>query len=798
MKISLSLLKKFIPIDKPLDEIAEILTMLGLEVDSIENAETKLDKVVVGKIISVEKHPKAEKLIITKVFDGIKEHQVVCGDVTLKPDTLVAFAKVGACVFDKNSNFIEIKETTIREVNSSGMLLSAREMQLFDEAEQVLRLPEKEFSAGEDISQKLFDPIFEISLTPNLGHCMSAIGVAREIAGALNLKIQTPEIAKPKSDIQSDIQIEIKDSNACKKYSAVVLENLEVKDSPFWLKKTLLQCGIRSINNVVDITNYVMLLLGQPLHAFDLDKIDGNKITICPLENNEKFSALNESDYELEKSTLVIQDEKKTLAVAGVIGSEESSVNLKTKRILLEAAYFSSDEIRKSSKSLNLKTESSQRFEKGIDYEMVSYALNFAVKLLSEADNAKISREIFCEPSKLQLKEITIRKAKVNSIIGHVFSLNEIVAILKQLELTVHPLDEDSLSVKIPSYRNDLNEEIDLIEEVLRIYGINNIERKAPLYTSTKIKHSKMFNFENTLKNALVAESLTEVINSDLISLKMASIFEEKDLPSNSYIRVKHSKSEEHSILRPSLLCAILQNIKHNLDRKNSDLALFEMGKIHFKKDGSFTEQPMCAIALSGSNAKSHFSERAKAVDFFDIKGIIENILEKLNIKSTSFALSKHPNFHPTRQASIVVENIEIGVIGELNPTLLTQLDIKQRVYYAELNTALLLKHQLLNVKFKSIPAYPGSDRDWTFTIDKSYLMQDIFNAIEKNRPSILEKVDLISIFESEQIGKDKKNVTLRFYYRDPSQTLSYEETEKKHNLLKTNVASCLKIAVDI
>ena len=798
MKISLSLLKNFIPIDKPLNEIAEILTMLGLEVDGIESTETRLDKIVVGKIKSIEKHPKAEKLIITKIFDGTSDYQVVCGDTTLKPNTLVAFAKVGASVFDKQSNLIKIEETTIREIGSSGMLLSAKEMQLFDEADQVLRLTEEEFNIGEDISQKLFDPVFEISLTPNLGHCMSAIGIARELAGALNLKLNLPEKQKIKSTISSNSQIEITDSTACKKYHAIALDDLEVKDSPFWLKKTLMQCGIRSINNVVDVTNYVMLLFGQPLHAFDLAKIEGSKITVKKLKGKEKFLALNENEYELDSSILVIQDEKKTLAVAGVIGSEDSSVSVKTKKALLEAAYFSSEEIRQSSKSLNLKTESSQRFEKGVDYEMVSYALNFAAMLLSEITNAKVSNEIICEPSKLNLKEITLRKAKVNSIIGHTFSLNEIVTILKQINLTVHPLGQDSLKIKIPSYRNDLNEEIDLIEEVLRIYGINNIERKPPLYTSSKIKHSKIFSFENILRSALVAEGLIEVINSDLISLKLAAIFKEKDLTNNSYIQVKRSKSEEHSTLRPSLLCAILQNIKHNLDRKNINLSLFETGKIHFKKDNTFVEQPMCAVALSGNRLGNHFSEDFKAVDFFDIKGIIENIAKKLNIRSISFILSKHPNFHPTRQAGIFIEHSEIGVVGELNPALLSQLDIKQRVYYSELNTALLLKHQSPITKFKPISTYPGSDRDWTFTIDKSYLMQDIFDTIEKQRPSILEKVDLISIFESDQIGKNKKNVTLRFYYRDPKQTLSYEETEKKHNLLKTNVASCLKIAVDI
>ncbi len=798
MKISLSFLKKFIPIDRPLNEIAETLTMLGLEVDDIENKETKLDKIVVGKISSIEKHPEAEKLLITKIFDGKNDYQVVCGDTTLKPNTLVAFAKVGASVFDKQSNPIKIEETKIRGVSSSGMLVSAKEMQLFDESDQVLRLPEEEFSTGEDISQKLFDPIFEISLTPNLGHCMSAIGIARELAGALNLKISIPKKEKEKRVLSSDIQVEIDDSNACRKYSAIALDNLEVKESPFWLKKALMECGIRSINNVVDVTNYVMLLFGQPLHAFDLDKLNENKITVRPLKDKEKFFALNENEYELEPSTLVIQDAKKTLAVAGVIGSEESSVKPNTKRALLEAAFFSPEEIRKSSRSLGLKTESSQRFEKGIDYEMISYALNFAASLLSDIANAKVSEEITREPSSLPLKEIVLRKNRVNSIIGHSFSLNEIAIILKQLDLTSHPIDQESIQVKIPSYRNDLNDEIDLIEEVLRIYGINNIERKAPFYTSTKIKHPKMFKFEKILRNALTAESLTEVINSDLISLKMATIFKEKDLPDNSYIRVRHSKSEEHSILRPSLLCAILQNIKYNLDRKNTNLSFFEMGKIHFKKGDAFSEQPMCAIALSGNRLDHHFSEEQKSISFFDIKGIVENITKKLNIKSITFTLSKHPNFHPTRQASIFIENNEVGVIGELNPDLLSQLDIKQRVYYSELNTALLLKHQSPSAKFKPIPTYPGSDRDWTFTINKNYLIQDIFNAIENQKPSILEKVDLISIFESDQIGPDKKNITLRFYYRDSKQTLSYEETEEKHNLLKANVASCLKIAVDI
>jgi phenylalanyl-tRNA synthetase beta chain len=798
MKIPLSLIKKFIPIDKPITEISDTLTMLGLEVDGVENAKVVFSDVCAAEVTKIDKHPNSDKLIIVKVFDGKDYTSVVCGDINLQENILVPYAKIGAKIFDKTNKLIHVKKTQIKDIASEGVLLSAKELHLFDEADRVLRLPKDEFSTGDNLVEKFFDPVFEISLTPNLGHCMSAIGVSREIAATHNFKISLPKKPLLKNQKEFKFKIDLKDKNACKKYSAKILENIEVKDSPFWLKKTLMQAGIRSINNVVDTTNYVMLLLGHPLHAFDLDTINGDTITIKNAKHLETFLALNEVEYKLDSSMLVIQDAQKTIAVAGVIGSDATAVKNKTTKILLEAAHFNPKDIRNSQRKLNLRSESSQRFEKGTDFEMISFAIDFAAAMLVEIANATIISSNTIESCPFLTKEIELSKARTNKIIGHSFSLSEIILLLKKIDLIPHQIDNERLTVKIPSYRNDLNEEIDLIEEVLRIYGINNIERKSPLYQSTKIKHSQMFIFEKQLYAILLENNLLEVINSDLISLKSATLFKEEELLNNTFIKVKHSKSEEHSVLRPSLLCAILQNIKYNQDHKNNDFSAFEIGKIHFQKDNTFVEQKMCAIALSGQKNKPHFSIENKEVDFFDIKGIVEDVIEKVNVENISFTPSNHFNFHPKRQANIIINDNIIGVLGELSFDLLSELDIKQRVYFAEFNLNLLLKHQSKNPLFKQLSQYPGSNRDWTFTIDKNFSVNEIFKAIDNHKPSILQKAELISIFESPQIGKDKKNMTFRFYYSDLKKTLSYEETEEKHNLLKTNVASFLKIAMDI
>lgn len=793
MKLPLSLIKSFINIDLPVQKISEILTLLGIEVDRIHNEYPSFVNVIIAEVVSARPHPSSDKLKIAEVSDGSHRYTVVCAAANCRAGIKTAFAKPGALLTDLDGLQRKIEKSSLRGVESEGMLCSASELHLFDEPDQILELP-KELETGKDLASLLWDPVFEISLTPNLGHCMSALGIARELSASLQKPIHHPKtvlVENPKIPIEDQIDVAIHDFKLCPRYMCRLIEGVKIGPSPFWLKLQLENCGLKSINNAVDIANFIMIKYGQPLHAFDFNKIEGKTIHVAASEKTQAFHGLDEIKREIPPGTLLISDTHKPIAIAGVLGGANSAVSTDTTAILLEAAYFDPMTVRIGSKKTGVRTESSQRFEKGIDPAGIKEALDAACRLLLDVCHGTLAKGVIDEKKHpLAPKEIFCRTERINQLLGTKISQTEIEEIFQRLDFKTQSVGNGKLRVEVPLYRSDVNEEIDLVEEAARIYGYNNIEKKSPLCTNSQIPHDPAYLFEKECRNRLVALGLQEFLNCDLISPKLADISSEIKAPQIAFLQTLHSKSEEYSILRASLLPGLLQVAKGNIDQKNQTIHAFEMGRIHFLQKEKVIEIPMAAILLTGREKPSNWSQKSKEADFFDLKGILENLLDSLNVKGCIFQPSQHISFHPGRQANLFVDGLIVGSFGEVHPSLLEKFDIKQRVIYAELNLDDLAARKKSNVRMSPIPLFPASDRDWTIPLPLDMPIQSIFDGIHSLGSHLLEKVDLIDLYTPE--NGTQKNATFRFIYRDKLKTISFEDVEAEHAKLLSQVSKLL------
>lgn len=770
MKLPLSYLKTYLGIQKEADEVADSLTLLGLEVEKIINKEPSFLHVVCAEILSV----KPDKgLLLLEVTDGKKNYSIVCGDLTCKKKERVAFAPPGAKLFAEGS-VKTIEKAEIKGIPSSGMLCSGFELGISEDKEQVYRL-DVTIAVGTDLVSILWDPVLDISLTPNLGHCQSILGIARELAAFWKIPLQIPVyLVKEEIPLPGDL-VAIKDPHDCPRYAYRVMQGVTVGPSPIWLKRKIELLGLRSINNIVDCTNLIMMEYGQPLHAFDLRKIEG-KIEVDLSSEDTSFHFLDEITRNVPKGSLFIKDQKKPLVLAGIMGGLNSGVTDETKEILIESAFFEPSLIRKTAKRLAIRTDSSQRFEKGVDPNGTLFALDAAAFLMQKVAGGKISKFSNLQKKEFTPKKIRCRMQRVESILGQKISLSEAEGIFKRLGFECK-LESQEILVSVPAYRFDLNTEIDLIEEIARIYGYNHFELTAPYFTHSSVPNHPFFFFEDKIRRSLVSENLTEILTADLISPNLASLVQD-----SGQIEVLHSKSEEHKFLRTSLLPGILQVLKYNLSHKNNDIRGFELGRIHFKKDDKYLEQNMAAIVLMGKEIPPHF-DNGKDVDFFTLKGVVENLLLSLSLlEKAKFTPSSNPSFHPFRQASLWIDDQEIGMLGEVHPALLEKCDIKTKVYYSECNLFNLMRLAPTSHKLEALPIYPGSERDLTITLPDELPIETILDKIYSLRSSLLEKVELTSLYKSEKIGTDKKNATFRFVYRRLDKTLTFEEAEKEHN----------------
>jgi phenylalanyl-tRNA synthetase beta chain len=793
MKVPLSLVKEYLNFTQTPAELADVLTLAGIEVEGIENSPLFFSGVVVGEVLSTQKHPFADRLTVAKVTDGQEEFQVVCGAPNCRPGIRVAFAKMGAALVDEEGKTFKIKKGKLRDVESFGMLCSADELHL-GKSEGIVELGE-EFKIGEDLANFYSEVILDVSLTPNLGHCMSILGLARDLSAQLNIPLNRKnfDLVEEGESIEKLIYVQLIDKRQCPRYACRAVQGVEVGPSPDWLKQKIEACGLRSINNVVDVGNLVMLEMGQPLHLFDYDKIAGKKIIVTAQIDQKEMVTLDDAVRPIPPDSIMICDANQALAFGGVMGGMESAVSDQTKNILIEAAYFQPQAIRKTAKMIGLKTDSSQRFEKGIDPNNILPALNYAAYLLQQVAGGKVAKGTIDHKShEFHPKKIHCRTEKTNRLLGTQLSTSEIAALLRRLGIEILEEGPHQLLAAVPTWRNDLNIEVDLIEEIARVFGYNNIPKSTPKHISSTLTNAPVYEVEKEVRRRLLGEGLQEFVTCDLISPAQAEMALENTMNKEALVCVLHAHSVEQSVLRATLLPGLLQTVKYNFDRGNTQIAGFEVGRIHFKSEGNYLEPSTAGIILCGRRRPYHWDPKSEPFDFFDLKGIVENLLASLKIEGCRFEFSHLHNFHPGRQAKILKGGTTLGVLGEVHPEHVAEIDVPEHIFYAELNLNEILPLLPKKIETAELPQFPGSERDWTVTLSDQTPIGTLLDAIQSTHSRLLEKVILLDLYKSEQIGKDKKNATFRFFYRDREKTIALETVEKEHARLTAAAAAKL------
>lgn len=785
MQIPLSWIKEYLPLEKTPQEIADMLTMAGLEVDAILEIPPPCKGVVVTKVTHKELHPNADNLCLATVFDGKEETRVVCGAPNCKEGLITAFAPVGVTLQDEKGKKFRIKEAKIRGETSFGMLCSGVELQISDDQEGILDLPE-ESELGVDISNLFAETVFEISLTPNLAHCASVLGIIRELSAASNRPFDEMNVSLAEESngvIKDTVSVDVQDKNRCPRYACRLIRGVKVGPSPIWLQRKLEACGQRPVNNIVDITNFVLLERGHPLHAFDLKNVHDGKIIVRCSKQGEELSTLDGEHRKIPENTLLITDSKGPLAIAGVIGGLHSEVKDTTVDILLESAYFEPVGIRKTSKALSLQTDASKRFERGCDPKNVDVALNRAASLISEiAGGEVVSGIIDQKEGDFPEKVLTCRVSRINHFLGAHLSASEIEDVFRRLQFVGEWKDGNTYSVTIPTYRVDLHQEVDLIEEVARIVGYEHFFQSDLKSSPSSLEHAPIFLFERKARSHLLREGLQELLTSDLISPAAISLVK-GEVSEEAILKVLNPTSSEQSVLRPSLMPGLLQVVKFNQDRQEKELIGFEVGRIHLKEGAQFKEQSIAGIILVGGSRHSHWERKVELVDFYDIKGMVENLLDSIGCKKVKFESSSHHSLHPGQQASVVVDGAVVGSIGQVHPKVTHSLGITRPVFYAECNLHDLIQFRSSDERMESLPQFPSSTRDATLTLSEKIPVTQIFQAIDQMDIPILENsVEMIDLYRSEQLGEGKQSITFRFVYRDLNKTVTQEEVDQAHS----------------
>lgn len=638
-------------------------------------------------------------------------------------------------------------------------------------------------------TRSLKDHVFEISLTPNLGHCASMMGIARELSAANLGKVRIPKInlVENAEATASLIQVNVEELHLCPRYSCRVARDVVIGPSPEWMQERLKSAGIRPINNIVDITNYVVLESGQPLHAFDYDKLQGNVIVVRRAESGETLTTLDGQVRQLNEDDLLICDKATTtssrpIALAGVMGGLDTEVNDATCNVLIESANFLPSSIRRTSRRLGLQTDASKRFERSVDPGGVLWALDRAAMLMQELAKGKISSKLIdIKVSDFPSRRVDCRLSRVNQLLGTILGVSELEDIFGRLEFIHHWDGKDLFELQIPTYRADITAEIDIVEEVARIYGYDNIPNVLPKYHGSELPHAPMFLFERKVRGRMLAKNLQEFLTCDLIGPTLLNIVKISSMPPEASIRVMNPTSIEQSILRTSLLPGLLQLIKYNHDHQSSNLRGFEIGRIHFKANNQYKEQSMLGIVMAGDADLAHWSNKSAKLDFYDLKGLIEFFLADMGINDPLFKISELNTFHPGRQQTIFVGDLKIGAFGELHPAIVKRLDIPERILFAEICLHDLYQMQTPEEKVKDLPLFPSSERDWTITVSNDRPLVEILDVIQSMPSDLLEEVTLIDIYESDKLGKGKRNATFHFVYRDKEKTIAQAAVDDEH-----------------
>ncbi|MGL4539321.1 MAG: phenylalanine--tRNA ligase subunit beta [Cetobacterium sp.] len=771
MLISLDWLKQYVDIKEDIKELENTLTMIGQEVEAIEEQGKELAKVVIGQITEYGKHPEAEKLTLLKVNIGEEEElQIVCGAPNHKLGDKVVVATIGAIL----PGDFKIKKSKIRGIESQGMLCSEVELGLGNDGDGIIILPEDAPLGVEyRVYKKLNDVIFELEITPNRPDCLSYIGIAREIAAYYGRKIKCPEFESKKiieSINTGHIDVRIEDKERCKRFSGKVIKNIKVQESPEWLKNRLISMGLKPINNVVDATNYILFECNQPLHAYDLTKINDRKIVVRKALNGEKIVTLDGVERELNKGELIIADAEKPLGIAGIMGGESSKVTEETTEIFLECAYFTPENIRKTSKELGLSSDSSYRFERGLDIENTAEVLERAADLISQLTGGEVLEGCIDKYiEKYEKIEIPLNIEKLRKFMGKNIEIDVVGKILTNLGINIKTLNSTTIIATPPSYRGDLTRTADLYEEIIRMYGFDNIENKMPEENIRPGVKDSMTVVVDEAKEILAKLGLQEVINYSFISkdaIKMLGITEPT-------LEITNPISDDMAVMRPTLIYSLLSNVRDNLNRNQNGLRFFEVSRVFTpKEDGLANETLRASIALAGKTFKTLWDPKPEAMDFYTLKGFVEKFLEYMGVTRYQLDRSEDNNFHPGRSADIRIGKVKIGTFGEIHPELAENMDIKrERAYVAELDLTTLLNYRAKKVKYERIVKYPEVTRDLAVVLDRDVLVGKMLEDIKKSS-NLIESVAIFDVYQGEKIEADKKSVAISIVLRKKDGTL--------------------------
>lgn len=778
MLVSLNWLNQYVDIKgKTIEELDHALTMIGQEVEKIDEQGKNLDNVVIGKIVEYNRHPEADKLSVCKVDVGTEVLQIICGASNHKNGDKVCAAKVGAVL----PGDFQIKKAKIRGIESFGMLCSEVELGIGNDESGIIILPE-DAPIGEEVRKymDIEDTVFELEITPNRPDCLSHIGIARELAAYYVQKVKYPEIKfqEISEKTEDNIKIEIEADDLCKRYCARIIKGVEIKESPKWLKKKLQAIGLRSINNVVDVTNYLLMEYGHPLHAFDYDKVEGNKIIVKKSKKGDKIVSLDEQERELNEEELLICDSSKGIAIAGVMGGLNSEVDNNTKNILIEVAHFEADNIRKTSKRLGLSSDSSYRFERGIDIEDSLTVIDRAVQLIQMTAGGDILEGVVdTYKDKYQSRNINLNFERLNNFTGKVIEKEKVKSILTGLELKVEDKDENNLTIIPTSFRNDLICEADIFEEVIRMYGFENIEAVMPVENIKAGELSENLSRIKMLKTTLKDMGLQEVINYSFLP---KNAMEKIKWDNSSLLEIINPINEDMSVMRKTLVYSLLNTVKDNFKRNIYDITIFEVSKVFEKTDEKMPlEKIKVAIAAAGKKDKFIWDSKPESYDFYDLKAYVEDLFVGIGFNSYQIMRTENKTFHPGRAADVYVGKDYIGTFGEIHPDAAENMDIdKERVYTAEFDVEKLFKYAKSKKSYKKIAKYPAVQRDLAIVTDETVLVGNMLKDIEK-AGNIIEKVELFDIYRSEQIGNAKKSIAISITFRDNTKTLVDEEVNK-------------------
>jgi phenylalanyl-tRNA synthetase beta chain len=791
MLVSLKWLRNYVDFSLTIEELADRLTMVGLEIEGVEQRHRTLENVVTARLEAFRKHPQADRLHLCDVSSGGKTYQVTCAAPNLAAGVVVALALPGA----RLPGGMIVQETHIRGELSQGMLCSQRELELGEDATGIWWLP-PETALGMPLADALgiTDTILDISITPNRSDCLSILGIAREVAAISEAALRYPQIALSEAGpaVASLSSVTVEDVAGCPRYAARILEGVTLGPSPDWLRRPLESVGLRSINNIVDVTNYVLMELGQPLHAFDFDRLEEHRIVVRRAQAGERFTTLDGVERSLLSDTLMICDGCKPVAVAGIMGGLDSEITSHTTRVFIESAYFQPQGIRRTSKQLGLRSESSYRFERGVDPQGVIRALDRAAQLMLEVGGGRLAAgRIDVYPVPLTSPVLTLRVDRTNRFLGTALSAAEMTAILSSIELHVQPLNDQCLQVIPPSFRQDVTREVDLMEEIARLAGYNTIGSTYPQGSVCAEAANPHLLDRERVREDLVGCGFFEVTNYSFIAQQSLELLR---LPAadlrNQPLRLQNPLSEDQAVMRTSLLPGLLHTARRNFDHRNMNLRLFELSKVFLPTAQELPEERYHLTGLmTGMRNPQLLYEGDQKIDYADAKGVVEALLARFQLDGFEFRSDQlEPYLDPWGAASVWCGTERLGVVGRLHGEVERAFDLKAPVLIFELDFEVLYRLKNPRTFYRPLPKFPAVTRDMALIVEERLAVQEPMTFVWNQREPLLEHIELFDLYKHEQLGAGRKSVGYRLVYRAADRNLTDEAVNAIHANLVVKV----------